>query len=72
MPKSAVVQPQGSLSNGRKKVKDEIVKYLEDMVAAKRPGKGVRMNRNFLNAFTNLFGKDYADDKRRQQPVIAS
>jgi hypothetical protein len=26
------------------------------MIASKRPGKSVRMNRNFLNAFTNLIG----------------
>ena len=62
-------QPQEPVANGRKKVKNEIVKYLDDMVAAKRPGKSVRMNHNFLNAFTNLIGKEYADEYKREHVI---
>jgi integrase len=69
MPKSAVVQPQGSVANGRKKVNDEISQYLDDMVASKRPGKSVRMNRNFLNAFAKLIGKEYADQYNRNDVI---
>jgi len=35
VPKAAVVQPQEPVANGRKRVKDEISKYLDDMVASK-------------------------------------
>ena len=69
MPKAAVVQPQEPVVNGRKKVKDEISKYLEAMVASKRPGKSVCMNRNFLNAFTNFIGKEYADEYNRDDVI---
>jgi integrase len=62
-------QPQEPVANGRKKIKNEIVKYLDDMVASKRPGKSVRMNRNFLNAFTNLIGKEYADEYKREDVI---
>jgi hypothetical protein len=62
VPKTAVVQPQEAVANGRKKIQDEISKYLEDIIASKRPGKSVRMNRNFLNAFARLIGKEYADE----------
>jgi hypothetical protein len=67
--KAAVVQPREPVINGRKKVRDEISKYLIDMVASKRPGKSVRMNRNFLNAFANLIGKDYADEYNRHDVI---
>jgi hypothetical protein len=69
VPKAAVVQPQGPVANGRKKVKDEISKYLDGMVASKRPGKSVRMNRNFLNAFAYLIGKEYADEYNRDDVI---
>ncbi len=69
VPKADVVQPQEPVTNGRKKVKDEISKCLEDMVASKRPGKSVRMNRNFLNAFANLIGKEYADEYKREDVI---
>jgi hypothetical protein len=39
VPKAAVAEPQEPVGNGRKKVKDEISKYLDDMVASKRPGR---------------------------------
>jgi hypothetical protein len=42
-----------------------VAKYLDDMVASKRPGKNVHMNRNFRNAFANVFGKGYADQCSR-------
>ena len=44
LPKAAAIQNQEPVANGRKKVKDEIAKYLDDMIASKRPGKSVRMN----------------------------
>ena len=69
VPKAAVVQPQEPVANGRKKVMDEISKYLDDMVASKRPGKSVRMNRNFLNTFANLIGKEYADEYNRDDVI---
>lgn len=65
VPKAAVVQPGDPLADGRKRVNDEVSKYLDDMVAAKRPGKSVRMNRNFLNAFASLIGREYADEYNR-------
>jgi hypothetical protein len=43
-------QPQEPVADGRKKIKVEITRYLDDMVASKRPAKSVRMDRNFLNA----------------------
>jgi integrase len=46
-------QPQEPVADGRKKIKDEITRYLDDMVASKRPAKSVRMHRNFLNAFSD-------------------
>src|SRR5208283_2108823 len=69
VPKAAAIQYQEPFANGRKKVKDEISKYLDDMVASKRPGKSVRMNRNFLNAFANLIGKEYADQYNRDDVI---
>src|SRR5271156_517715 len=69
VPKAAVVQSQEPVANGRKKVKDEISNYLDGMVASKRPGKSVRMNRNFLNAFANLIGKEYADEYNRDDVI---
>jgi hypothetical protein len=66
VPKVAVVQPQEPVANGRRKIKDEIVKYLDDMVASKRPAKSVRMNRNFLNASTDLSGRVFADEYKRE------
>lgn len=65
MAKSAVVQPRVAVANGRKKVDEEISRYLDDMVASKRPGKSVRMNRNFLNAFAKLIGNEYVDQYNR-------
>jgi hypothetical protein len=62
-------QPREPVANGRKKIKNEIVKYLDDMVDAKRPGKSVRMNRNFLNAFANLIGKECADEYNRDDVI---
>jgi integrase len=62
-------QPQAPVANGRKKVKHEISKYLDDMVASKRPGKSVRMNRNFVNALANLIGKEYADEYNRDDVI---
>jgi hypothetical protein len=67
--KAAAVEPQQPVANGRKKVKNEISKYLDDMVASKRPGKSVRMNRNCLNAFTNLIGKEHADEYNRDDVI---
>ena len=69
VPKAAVVKPEEPVANGRKKIKDEIAKYLDDMVASKRPGKSVRMNRNFLNAFAKLIGKEYADQYNRNDVI---
>jgi integrase len=69
VPKAAVVKPEEPVANGRKKIKDEIPKYLDDMVASKRPGKSVRMNRNFLNAFASLIGKEYADEYNRDDVI---
>jgi len=69
VPKLAVVQPQEPVANGRNRVKHEISKYLDGMVASKRPGKSVRMNRNFLNAFANLIGKEYADEYNRDDVI---
>lgn len=40
----AVVQPEEMVANGRKRVKDEISKYLDNMIARKRPGKSVRQD----------------------------
>jgi len=54
---------------GRKLVDDEITRYLDDMVAAKRPAKSVRMNRNFLNAFADLIEKKYADEYKREDVI---
>jgi integrase/recombinase XerD len=68
-PKLDAVQPQEPIASGRKRVKDEIPEYLNDMIAAKRPGKSVRMNRNFLNAFAKLIGKEYADEYNRDDVV---
>ncbi len=68
VPKAAAIQYQETVANG-KKVKDEISKYLEGMVASKRPGKSVRMNRNFLNGFANLIGKEYADEYNRDDVI---
>ena len=39
------------------------------MVASKRPGKSVRMNRNFLNAFANLISKGYSDEYNRNDVI---
>jgi integrase len=69
VPKAAVVKPEEPVANGRKKIKNEIVKYLDDMVASKRPGKSVRMNRNFLNAFAILIGKEHADEYNRDDVI---
>jgi integrase/recombinase XerD len=69
VPKAAAVEAQQPVANGRKTVKDEISKYLDDMVASKRPGKSVRMNRNFLNAFTDLIGKEHADEYNRDDVI---
>ena len=46
------VVPAGS--GERRLIRDEIERYLEGLVAARRPAKSVRMNRNFLNAFAHL------------------
>jgi hypothetical protein len=62
-------QPREPVAHGRKKIKDEIAKYLDDMVASKRPAKSVRMNRNFLHAFANLIGKEYADEYEREDVI---
>ena len=68
-PKLAVAKPNEPVANGRKKIKDEIPKYLDDIVAAKRPGKSVRMNRKFLNSFENLIRKEYADEYNRDDVI---
>ena len=39
------------------------------MIAAKRPAKSVRMNRNFLNAFADLIKKEYADEYKREDVI---
>lgn len=62
-------QLQEPVANGPKKIKNEIVKYLDDMVASWRPGKGARMNGNFLNDFAKLTGKEYADQYNRGDVV---
>lgn len=69
MPKAAAVQLEEMVANGRKKIKNEIAKYLDDIVASKRPGKSVRMNRNFLNTFENLIRKEYADEYDRNDVI---
>ena len=69
LPKAAAIQYREPVAHGRKKVKDEITKYLDDMIASKRPGKSVRMNRNFLNGFANLVGKEYADQCSRDDVI---
>lgn len=69
VPKVALAQPREPVANGRKKVKDEISKYLDDMVASKRSGKSERMNRNFLNAFANLTNKEYGDEYNRDDVI---
>ncbi len=57
------------VSNGRKLIREEIERYLEGLVAAKRPAKSVRMNRNFLNAFADLATKHYADEYGRDDVI---
>jgi hypothetical protein len=57
-------QPQEPVADGRKKIKDEITRHLDDMVASKRPAKSVRMHRNFLNAFSDA-SKPYCDEYGR-------
>ena len=52
-------------SGERRLIRDEIERYLEGLVAARRPAKSVRMNRNFLNAFADLTKKQYADEYGR-------
>jgi len=54
------VVPAGS--GERRLIRDEIERYLEGLVAARRPAKSVRMNRNFLNAFADLTKKHYTDE----------
>ncbi len=63
VPKSAVVQLEQRVTDGRKKIKDEISKYLDDIVASKRPGKTVRMTRNEGNKFVTSFS-----DGKRPKP----
>jgi hypothetical protein len=58
------VQPQGPVADRRKKIKDETTRYLEDMVASKRPAKSVRMNRTCLNGFSEGT-KPYCDELMR-------
>lgn len=69
VPKPAVAKPEEPVADGRKKIKDEISKYLDDIVASKRPGKSVRMNRNFLTGFANLTRKEYADEYNRDDVI---
>ena len=57
--------PVPAVSNGRKVIRDEIERYLGGLVAARRPAKSVRMNRNFLNAFADLTKKHYTDEYGR-------
>lgn len=52
-------------SGERRLIRDEIERYLEGLVAARRPAKSVRMNRNFLNAFADLTKKQYTDEYGR-------
>jgi integrase len=52
-------------SGERRLIRDEIERYLEGLVAARRPAKSVRMNRNFLNAFADLTKKQYTDEHCR-------
>jgi len=61
--------PVPAVSNGRKLICEEIERYLEGLVAAKRPAKSVRMNRNFLNAFTDLAKKQYTDEYGRDDVI---
>jgi integrase len=56
-------------NNGRKLIREEIERYLEGLVAAKRPTKSVRMNRNFLNAFADLAKKPYSDQYGRDDMI---
>ena len=56
--------PVPAVSNGRKLICEEIERYLEGLVAAKRPAKSVRMNRNFLNAFTAFIASTVAGGGR--------
>lgn len=62
-------RPQEPVANGRQTIRDEIAKYLDDMVASKRPAKSVRMNRNFLNAFADLIETEYADEYKREDVI---
>jgi hypothetical protein len=57
-------QPQEPVADGRKEIKDEITRHLDDMVASKRPAKSVRMHRNFLNALSDA-SKPYCDEYGR-------
>ena len=58
-----------AVSNGRKLIHEEIERYLEGLVAAKRPAKSVRMNRNFLSTFIDLAKKQYADQYGRDDVI---
>jgi hypothetical protein len=58
-----------AVSNDRKFIRTEIERYLEGLVAAKRPAKSVRMNRNFLNAFADLAQKQYEDEYGRNDMI---
>ena len=62
--------PVPAVSNGRKLICEEIERYLEGLVAAKRPAKSVRMNRNFLNAFADLAKKQYTDEYGRHGDLL--
>jgi integrase len=54
---------------GRKRIKDEIAAYLDNLVLSKRPAKTVRMRRNFLNAFADLIGKEFCDEYNREDVI---
>jgi integrase len=64
------LEPQPSADSGRKKIKEEITAYLDDLILSKRPAKTVRMRRNFLTAFADLIGKEHADDYRRGDVLV--
>jgi integrase len=61
--------PVSAVSNGRELIREEIERYLEGLVAAKRPAKSARMNRNFLNAFVDLAKKQYTDEYGRDDVI---
>jgi integrase/recombinase XerD len=66
------LEPQPSADTARKKIKEEITAYLDDLILSKRPAKTVRMRRNFLTASADLIGKEHADEYRREDVLVFS